>query len=246
MVHVVLADHHFPFVDREAVKAAHRVAKRVKPHTIWLLGDVIDFPALSRFRDAQRYEHTVQDELDEVLDYLIELRRAFPEAVIRYMLGNHERRLKYYLWSHASKIKSLRAARFEHQFRFDKRDRPLYLGITFHYKPYTFAKRTFVLKHGTRSNLYATRWEAEDEGRSGLSGHMHRTSTWVWRTPGGGLRRYDHIGCLCGLDPRYREDDGAPSHWNHGMGILYVEDRHVQVENIVIENGEAHWRGQRV
>jgi len=211
---------------------------------IWLLGDVIDFAPISRFRDAERYEHTVQDELDLAVGYLTRLRRRFPDAAIRYMLGNHERRLKYYMWGSASKIKGLRAARFEHQFRFDNKDRALDLGITFHHQPWTLAKKQFVLKHGSRSNLYASRWECDDEGRSGISGHMHRTSTWVWGTPGGGLRRYDHIGCLCELAPKYREDDGSPSHWNHGMAILTVQDRYVETENIVIRNGAAIWRGK--
>jgi len=243
--HVVLADHHIPFQDDAAIAAAHLVARRAKPDVIWLLGDVIDFAPISRFRDAERYEHSVQDEIDETLDYLLRLDREFPNASIRYMLGNHEHRLKHYLWGNAPKIKGLRTARFEHQFRFDRKDRAVDLPLTFFHQPRTFARKSFILKHGARSCLYSTRWECEDEGRSGLSGHIHRTGTWAWRTPGSGLRIYHHIGCLCRLDPKYKEEDGEPAHWNHGMGMLYVEPENIGVDNIIIDRGVAYWRGTR-
>ena len=242
--HAILADHHYPFQDEAALSVAHKVVKAAKPDVIHLLGDVIDFAPISRFRDSERYEHTVQDELDEVVAYLQRLRRQFPDALIRYYIANHERRLKYFLWGNASKLKGLRAARFEHQFRFDCKDRPIELGIEFIHNKRLLAPK-FVLKHGSRSNLYATRWEAEDEGRSGCSAHMHRTGTWAWSTPGGGLRVWNAVGCLCKLNPLYKEDDGKPSPWNHGLGILTKDGSTVGVENIVIERGAAIWRGRR-
>lgn len=241
--HVILADHHFPFQDEAALSVAHKITKAAKPDVIWLLGDVIDFAPISRFRDSARYGHTVQDELDEVVAYLQRLRRQFPSAAINYMLGNHEHRLKYYLWNNAAHLRDLRAARFEHQFRFDCNDNPIDLSVRFYYKKHCLTNK-FVLKHGSRSNLYSARWECDDEGRSGCSEHMHRAGMWAWSTPGGGLRIWNAFGCLCDLDPIYKEDDGKPSPWNHGLGVLTKDGSRVGVENVVIEKGGAIWRGR--
>ena len=241
--HVVLADAHIPFQNDRALSVAHKITKAAKPDVVWFLGDWLDFAPVSRFRDSARYGHTVQDELDEAVAYFQRFRRRHPAVDIRYMLGNHENRLKYYLWNQAAHLRDLRAARFEHQFRFDCNDRPIELGIRFHYKKHCLTRR-HVLKHGSRSNLYATRWEGEDEGRSVLSAHMHRTGTWAWSTPGGGLRVGHTIGCLCDLNPKYKEDDGKPSPWNHGMAVLTKDGSTVGVENIVIEKGAAIWRGK--
>ena len=243
-VHIVLADLHIPFGDERALAVALKVAKAAKPDVVWLLGDMIDFAPISRFRDAARYEHDVQDELDELVAFCQRLRRRFPDADINYMFGNHENRLKYYLWNQASHLKSLRAARFEHQFMFDLNERPINLGMRFIRSKHKLARR-FVLKHGSRSNLYATRWESEDEGQSGMSAHMHRTGRWAWSTPGSGRRVWDTVGSLCDLNPPYREDDGKPSPWNHGMGVLTKVGGKVYAENIVIDNGIAVW-GKRV
>ena len=241
--HVVLADLHVPFEEEAALAVAVKVAKAAKPDVIWLLGDMIDFAPISRFRDSARYDHTVQDEIDEVIDYFKRLRRTFPNTTIEYMMGNHDRRLKYHLWNNRAELKHLRMARFERQFLLDEDDKPLNLNINFRRGKYHLAPK-FILKHGSRYGLYAARWEEDDEGRSGMSGHNHRTVVWSWRTPGGGVTNWYSIGCLCGLDPPYLEDDGKPTHWNHGMAVLTKHGSKVGVENIVIEKGTAIWRGR--
>jgi predicted phosphodiesterase len=240
--HAVLADHHFPFQDNDAITVAHKVLKKARPSTIWLLGDLIDFAPISRFRDSARYEHDVQDEIDEVIAYLLRLRRQFPDAAVNYILGNHDRRLKYFMWGNAAKLKNLRTANFAHQFRYDSKDRPLDLRVNF-IEGRRMLTRSYALKHGTRSNLYATRWEAEDEGRSGMSGHMHRTGRWAWRTPGGGLRVWDTVACLCNLNPPYKADDNQLAPWNHGLATLSVGGQRIGVENVVIDKGGCIWRG---
>ena len=126
---------------------------------------------------------------------------------------------------------------------FDCHENPIDLHITFRKKKYTLAPK-FVLKHGSRANLYAVRWEYEDEGRSGCSAHMHRSGSWAWARPGTGREMWHGVGCLCALNPKYKEDDGKPSPWNHGMAILTKDGSRVGVENIVIERGHAIWRGK--
>ena len=241
--HVVLADLHIPFHDEKALAVAHKVARAAKPDCIWWLGDVLDFAPISRFRDSARYSHTVQDELDEAVAYFQRTRRQFPGVPFHYMLGNHEHRLKYYLWVQAAHLRDLRAATFEHQFMFDCNNNPINLDITFHKKKYLLARR-FVLKHGSRANLYSVRWEYEDEGRSGMSAHMHRSGSWAWSRPGTGGDMWHGVGCLCDLDPKYKEDDGKPSPWNHGMAVLTKDGNHVSVENVIIEKGVAGFRGR--
>lgn len=242
--HVVLADHHIPFMNEDADTVARKIAKAARPDVLWLLGDLIDFAPISKFRDAERYEHTVQDELDMTVDYLIGLRKQFPNTVLRYKMGNHDLRLKYYLWSKNSKLKHLRSMKFEKQFREDRHERPIDLGLRFSTGTTLLGNKRFVLKHGSRFGVYATKAELDAQGRSGLSGHNHRTTTWAWRTPGGGFKAYHHIGCLCDLEPLYLDEEGEATHWNHGMAVLTVSGTRVAVENVVIDDGMATWRGK--
>ncbi len=242
--HFVMADHHIPFTDWRAVEVAHKICRAAKPDVIHLLGDVLDFATLSRFRDSERYEHTVQDEIDEAVDYLQRLNREFKSAEIVYHMGNHDRRLAHYLWSDGKKIKGLRSTRFKRQFMLDDNDEPTGIRVKFQDRKLLLARGTFVMKHGSRYGLHVGKLETDDEGRSGICGHNHRTDTWSWRTPGYGEVKFEHLGCLCGLDPPYMEEDGKPTHWNHGCAVMTERGKEVGVENIWIHKYRALWRGK--
>lgn len=233
-----LADDHWPFADRRCIEVQHKMLKAMKPDVIWHLGDLVDFAPLSRFRDAAGYEHTIQAELDLAGARLARLRKEHPKAVIRLTKANHEYRLDSYIQANASELAYLRALSLGALLGLDENDIELVTGRRY------LVRGTFAVKLGSKYGVYATKQELLTEGRSLVHGHTHKSDQWVQRTPGKRPKLGYSIGCSCKLDPKYKEKDCEPSNWNHGMAFMSIEGSEWGMENIVIHNGKATFRGK--
>ena len=104
----IMSDVHVPFHDPIAVECALQVIRDEKPATIYLNGDIVDFYMVSDFSKDPKRGISLQEEVDQTVDFLDTVRRAAPKARIVYIQGNHEDRLRRYLWKH-SEIASLRS-----------------------------------------------------------------------------------------------------------------------------------------
>jgi hypothetical protein len=240
--HLFLPDQHFPFADWDAISVAHAIGRDAKPDHVWLGGDTVDFSALGKFADAQvleLYQHNLQDEIDQANDYLRMLVKDFPDAEIAYFKANHEWRLSKYVPAHARAFEHLRALKFEKLLDFDE------LGIEVVGGRVYLARQNVVLKHGSRFGVHAAKNELMDEGRSGMSGHNHKTQTATKNYPDMSPKVWESVGCLCSLRPPYKEHDGKASGWNQGFGIIYVDGADYAMDNVVIDRGVAYWRGTR-
>ena len=112
-MHVVLSDQHIPFQDPVLEDLTIDFLREHKPTTIHLLGDVLDFYSLSTFDKNPARLTTLQDELDGSTRYFKRLRNVCPNSRIVYSEGNHENRLRRYLWSQARALSHLRTLAFE-------------------------------------------------------------------------------------------------------------------------------------
>ena len=240
--HLFLPDQHFPFADWDAISVAHAIGRDAKPDFVDLGGDTVDFSALGKFSDAQvleLYRHNLQDEIDQASDYLRLVCKDFPKARVRYRKANHEWRLAKYVASHAAAFQHLRATKFENMLPFRE------LGIEVVSGREYLARASVVLKHGSRFGVHAAKNELRDEGRSGMSGHNHKTQTATINHPDMAPKVWESVGCLCDLDPPYKAHNGKPSGWNHGFGIVYVDGADYTMDNVIIDRGVAYWRGTR-
>lgn len=81
-----------PFHDESALDISLQIARDLQPDRVVLLGDLLDFPAFSRYVQEPGFQRTTQAAVDRCHQYLAQLRAAAPDAVIDCLEGNHDRR----------------------------------------------------------------------------------------------------------------------------------------------------------
>lgn len=94
---LVIPDLHVPYHEERALELVFAVAKREKPDTVILLGDVLDFYGLSTFIKLASRDQFVIDEIEAARKVLTRFERAFPDCVRIYLEGNHEYRLTCFI-----------------------------------------------------------------------------------------------------------------------------------------------------
>ena len=209
-------DIHAPYQDNTAIRAMIAFGKEFKPDRIFLMGDVIDFYALSSFSKDPMRALKLQSEIDEAVSVLKIIRKEFPKARIDFVKGNHEHRLQRYLWNEAPELNSLRDLTVEAQLHLDD------MNITYHEIGRTLY-RGKVIKHGNivrKFSAYTAKGELESVGISGVSGHTHRAG-FHFHTNEGGKHFWFECGCLCKLKAEYME--GKTPNWQQGFGIGFFK-----------------------
>lgn len=100
---LMCGDNHIPYHDRLLMELFIDYGKSVKPDTIVLGGDVIDFYKLSSFCKDPR-KKSIKSEIAETREFLARLRNEFPNTRIIYKEGNHEKRLMTYLFNNSPEL----------------------------------------------------------------------------------------------------------------------------------------------
>lgn len=241
-----LSDPHAPYHDEPAFHAALAFLRYFKPAIIYLLGDWIDFYQLSRFDKRPDRVLQLQADLDGTGKLLRETRKSAPRATIRYIAGNHERRLKRFLWTKSAELAGLRVLEL-----------PVLLDLAKHDIAYVPSGvemfRGFVVKHGSIVRLrsgYTATGELERAGLSGCSGHTHRLGQ-VFKRNYRGPFTWMETGCLCELDPGKREEgygEGALFDWQHGLGYGFFEQggNAFSVSPLPIVKGRVRYGGVEI
>jgi len=229
-------DIHAPYQDNNAIRAMIAFGKEFNPDRIFLMGDVIDFYALSSFSKDPIRALKLQKEIDEAVSVLRIIRKEFPKARIEFVKGNHEHRLQKYLWNKASELSGLRNLTVPTLLKLDE------LNIIYHEIGRT-KYRGKVIKHGNiirKFSAYTAKGELESTGISGFSGHTHRAGMY-FQTNEGGKHFWYEFGCLCKLKAEYME--GKIPNWQQGFGIGYFKlgSTKCNCYFIPIIDGKALW-----
>lgn len=215
---VVLSDLHLPFEDKGAVALALRIVNEWQPGRVILAGDMLDFYAVSAHdRNPQTLKDGgLQEELDAWRSFAVRLRTAAPtECAVNFLPGNHEDRLRRYLWRNPE-LHGLRALDLPGLMDLER------LGIAYAEHDIELAKGRLVVQHGTRVRAFSgmsARAELERlrYAQSSISGHTHRLSAVYTRVGDRVVGAWEN-GCLCTLDPdwTHRPD------WQHGCTLVRV------------------------
>lgn len=240
---VFIPDLHAPYIDGPALRCVLAFLRRYKPQVVFVIGDVVDFYQLSKFDRNPSRLMELQTDIDAATIALRQIRQAAPQAKIYLLRGNHEYRLKRFLWTKAAELVSLRDLTVPHlldlktyNIQWVEEGRMFYHG--------------FCVKHGnlvrTRSGYTAT-GELEKVGISGLSGHTHRLAQ-VFKRNDGGLFTWIECGCLCSLSPEYGE--GQTMDWMHGLAFgefkNYGGKRRFTVHVLPIIDGKLVYHGEEI
>lgn len=210
----IISDIHVPYHDPFAIEAALNAIQVFGPDYVIINGDMLDFYALSSFdRDPERI-NTLQLELDTAVEEVIEpLQKAVgPGVDIDMTEGNHEARLKKYLWRHPE-IASLRIMSVPNLMGLPE------MGIDY-VTGGIKVNGDVVVTHGTTVRKWAgnsVRGEMEKRrfGWSMVMGHIHRQGKFMTWSRQGNIWGIE-TGCLCTLQPEYMD---APD-WSQGITLL--------------------------
>jgi len=207
------SDWHAPFYEPRAFASLLMELHRWQPTHVALVGDIIDFYPLSTHLRSPLRMHQLQEELDQAANLIHIMRNYAPQARFYFLLGNHEERLRKFLWR-TPELVSLRALSLDALLGLSREK------IELVDTPALFVSREFTLTHGRYSRKrggHSAHAELDRYGTSGASGHTHRRAAIA--------RRFAHktltwleLGCVCQLTAEY---DPYPD-WQHGYGIAEI------------------------
>lgn len=221
---MIIPDLQIPYHSQPFVNKMLRVVRAWKPDVICLIGDVMDFPEVSRWTKAKsgEYETTLQASIDMGHVVLKSLRRAAPQAAIHYKTGNHDERLEQYIGDYSPAVRKLRSNDLGYQLGLAE------LDIELQRSPFLLAPGVLAV-HGHERAYSSVLGKYEMErvrqyGMSVVSGHTH-TPVLVTVAQGYGLDQKHFFGMNVGhgMDTSrvwYTKDGHL--NWCQGFGLIDV------------------------
>ena len=248
-----------PLHDRAACDVVLQAAELLEPDEIILLGDMLDLaPWSTRWTADPSVRFTTNATLRELYaGFLRPLRAAAPHAHIRFMEGNHEKRITDAIISKLDEAHGLRSA--------DTLDGSELLNIPSllaldtldieYFAPYGKAFWLFDqirIQHGTKARPGGETASAylRNATSSIIWGHVHRLemAQKTIQTPDGPqIITASSPGCLCRTDGAVPHAGGDYLDWQQGFGIVYEdEDGQTSQQLVPIQNGKAVLYGHTI
>lgn len=248
---LLIGDVQHPYNDKVTTDKVIEVARRHQPDSIVQIGDMIDFPTVSRWakNDALEYAGTLQQHIDTLKsEFLSPLRKAAPNAAITWVSGNHDERVTDYVKRYAPALQPLKALCMDSLF-----DLPSY-GVSYVKGPVRIATNTYAL-HGHECGGYSatpSAWDAKFQKRYGsdksyVFGHTHqpfishRSHGW-----GGATKPRFTMNLGSTMDPAQAGyvKDGSVS-WVQSFGWIEDDGKRVWPELVTMVDRIFHFKGER-
>lgn len=230
-------DIHAPYQDKYAVALAVNIVKEFNPDVLICGSDAVDFYSISSFNKDPKRKLSLQDEIDVWKEIQKELTSVSPNADRIFIPGNHEDRLRRYLWTHPE---------------MDSLD-VLVLGTLLGLSEVGVKSLSdevvigeLLVKHGKyvrKESAYSARAEIENERFSinVMTGHTHRGGTYYAKTRSGVVRA-DECFCLCDMDVDYVKNPN----WQQGIVVATIVKGKPMIEPILFHGSGkdifAYWR----
>jgi len=227
-----LSDVHVPFHDKLALDTAINYGLKNGANTVLLNGDALDHWGESTHERELRQRDLAWD-YEQYLDFLFELRCAFPSAKILFKMGNHEKRYeRSLLRTHLRELLGIDHFQYEKVMKFDE----LQITAIPDFTTITVAGLNIIHGHEYRGSggVNPARWLTLRTGESTLCGHFHRTSEHSTKSHRGDVTSYWSQGTLAQLSPRYMPYNT----WNHGFSFIIKEGKMFHVKNKRINDGK--------
>jgi predicted phosphodiesterase len=203
---IVLGDAHCPDHDPAAVEWALRTVARLRPYKVILLGDLVDFNAISRFLKHPSKRVLFKEEIAKARDFIAMFAKRLKHCQVVYLEGNHERRLQKYLWRNAPEFADLMEFTFAELLRVPKNWEIVADGEYYH-------EQDVLVFHGVKYGQSTCSYNLGRYGVSTVQGHSHRLAI-KHRTLGNKkVITAAESGCLC----KMVQDYVAMPDWQHGL-----------------------------
>lgn len=230
---IVVNDLHIPFEDQATLACVERFWDTFTPDLEVYAGDIVDCYQLSVFSSNPSRQFSLQDEFNATKAWLRKRVDKNPNARRVFMEGNHEDRLRRWMWKLGPAVSSLNSNTIEEQLALKEME----------FEHLTWRSLVRILgceiQHGYRASRSAAMPQnvaqlmARATNSSGICGHTHRVNAVHW-TDTRGSHSYRENGSLCRMDLEY-----APfPNWQHAFsyGIVHKNKLHVQTVSI-LEDG---------
>ncbi|WP_406153599.1 metallophosphoesterase [Streptomyces anulatus] len=223
---VVISDTQMPYEDKRAMRNVINFIGDYKPDEVIQIGDLVDYPAPSRWTAGTRYEFAggvIRDSEYAKTNFMAPLRAVY-DGPLKILKGNHDERPEKYLEKNAPALAADDIHyRFESLLDFDG------FGAELAEPYYSFAPG-WVAIHGHESpglNQVAGRTAASKAKKAGVSlvmGHTHRLAISPESTGFGGKLKTIYgfeVGHLMDVRKAGYLKNG-PANWQRGFGLFYV------------------------
>ena len=236
---VVFADIHAPYHDEEALASALEYAATLNPDRVVINGDFLDCYAISHWRkDPSR--GNFPEEVRAAREVLEQITEELPTARDRvYLEGNHESRLRDYLWGKAAELWGLDALTVpellkcnELGWRYISNSKNLIEGG----EVYHVGKLAVFHGHEVKASMAAVnipRIYYFKCHENLLVAHHHQTQEFIAHKLNGQHDGAWSVGCLCKLNAEYM----PVTNWCHGFSVVESDDtgNFVMQNKIIIE-----------
>lgn len=238
---LVIPDLHYPYHDPQFINLITKLIEKIKPDGVVQLGDFVDWYQISSYdRDPSRLSDIVED----ISLYAAQLdiwEKVLPEgSEWRQLEGNHEDRLRRYVWRKAPElhraIKSIpEMLRFAER---NKRGKSLfrYFGTQGGWKACRIGD--VALFHGHFFNEHTASKMVQRYGSKAIQGHTHRyqvvSNGDLWAVTLG------H-----GSNEAETAHSPVPPMWQQALGVLTVDAQgRGHFEGILVDRGSCVFRGE--
>lgn len=242
-----IPDAQIPFHDERALKLAHVAIRETYPDNIVNMGDMIDFPSLSRFEQRPEWTNQVQDSLDRTHQMLAQQRADAPDSRIYYLFGNHEQRLQKHMVHNNAELLGIKRANAEKELgvmtlEFLLRAKELEVEMIQGYpNGELWLEDDLVFKHGTiakANQSTSLEYLKQNPYVNTVHGHSHRAEIQYRTTPtrDGYKQRWamsaGTVAKINGEVPSYHstiDEHGEvverAENWQQGVGIIEHNER---------------------
>lgn len=229
---LLISDLHIPYHDIDAITLAMEYGVEHRVNTVFINGDLIDNAQVSKFeRDMKK--RSPKQEFDATKQFLVSLRKTFPNAEIYWLKGNHCIRWEKFLMQKVSEIWDDPYYHLEQRLRLSE-ERIHLLDDTVLVKA---GKLSITHGHhifkGIFSPVSPARGAYMKAKQSIIVGHLHRASHHPEIDLDGNTVSCYSTACLCELRPNYNP---LVSNSQHGFAHIKVEpngDYHVKNYQII-------------
>lgn len=214
------------------------IIRQIRPDGVVQLGDAIDCPQISKYPLDPDRNNTVYDDIQDYGQQLNVWARELRRGIFYQLEGNHEDRLRRYIWANASKINQL------------VKTIPELLGIEQRNKCGSIDFRWFpisrwdackigdtVLHHGHFFNKHVAISNLERYPKKFICGHTHRL-----QLVSNGDRFSASLGH--GSNEALTSHNPTPTGWQQAFGLLHEIGGICHLEVVSVENGKCILHGE--
>jgi hypothetical protein len=260
---IFLPDPHCPYFDVELDKRVEQMLYELQPDRVISPGDVCDFGSISRHRDNPAWMAQAQENVQSGFAWWSRKRDAAPNAVMDWIEGNHDFRIRGELLTRAERMYGIKPAQIPGEApeedalslrRLLHLDRlhvnfvgPPKEGDNYQHGHLQIAP-DLCSRHGWLTGSNSAKATMERLGMSGFFGHTHKRRMHYKTLYHGDQPTRELVGVECGTLAQVRGGLGYGTNldWQQGGATASIwPDGSFTPEHFIWDGKHIHWRDRR-